>query len=119
MLSLSAPPTFIFENDARRMNGRYREAASQRSTIKPMAGLGRERQERELLAVELRPSGSIAKREHESEKDRLKPLGLVENLRRSGYSQNVATHQGYTKLYLEMYPTRYGSEIIKESQHVR
>jgi len=74
---------------------------------------------RELLAVELRPSGSIAKREHESEKDRLKPLGLVENLRRSGYSQNVATHQGYTKLYLEMYPTRYGSEIIKESQHVR
>tara|TARA_B100001167_G_scaffold162138_1_gene110034 strand:- start:97 stop:342 length:246 start_codon:yes stop_codon:yes gene_type:complete len=41
MLLLSAPPTFTFENDARRMNGRYREAASQRSTIKPMAGLGR------------------------------------------------------------------------------
>ena len=43
MLPLSAPPTFTFENDARGMNGRYREAASQRSTIKPMAGLGRPR----------------------------------------------------------------------------
>lgn len=41
MLPLSAPRTFTFENDARGMNGRYREAASQRSIIKVMAGLGR------------------------------------------------------------------------------
>tara|TARA_R110000822_G_C15013141_1_gene462214 strand:- start:173 stop:346 length:174 start_codon:yes stop_codon:yes gene_type:complete len=40
MLLLSALPNFIFEIDPRWMNGRFRKAASQRSTIKPMAGLG-------------------------------------------------------------------------------
>jgi hypothetical protein len=44
MLPLSASPTFTFENDAQGVNGLYREAASQRSIIKVMAGLGRPRQ---------------------------------------------------------------------------
>jgi len=70
----------------------------------PRSALGREQQER-CWRLELRSSVSIAESGRDSEEDRLKRLRLVENRRRSGYSQNVATHQGYTKLYLEMYPT--------------